>query len=250
MKDRFEQWIAADDAVARRFRVYLQNRVINEDGPPETVVVMAWVRPDGQVERVAFAPLKDKQANDDLKAILTRGNIGEPPPPDLLQPVHLRLSLRRDGWTMPDTCHTDVESRRTFKRAHDMLSRRSIGSPVVAVVLFVALAASASAQQSVAPSGVVIGGNEPQVVSHERCVEVEIGHERSLGCLNEQLKRQVDRINPVPNIPPIDAKSQDIRVGVFNQMALRQQYGQNFGRSVIPFRPPPPVFTAPGVPRR
>lgn len=94
VKSRFEQWIAADEEVARRFRAHFQNRVIDQDEPPETLIVRAWVRPDGQIERVAFTELKDKQANDDLKAILTRGNVGEPPPPDMLQPLHLKLSLK------------------------------------------------------------------------------------------------------------------------------------------------------------
>jgi hypothetical protein len=73
----------------------------------------------------------------------------------------------------------------------------------------------------------------------ETCVEVEIGNEKapSLGCLNRRLKQQVDRIAPTPTAPPIDARSQDIRVGIANTAAVQQQYGQNFGRSAIPFRP-------------
>ena len=94
VKSRFEQWIAADEEVSRRFRAHFQNRVIDQDEPPETLVVRAWIREDGQIERIAFTQLKDKQANDDLKAILTRGNVGERPPPDMLQPLHLKLSLK------------------------------------------------------------------------------------------------------------------------------------------------------------
>jgi hypothetical protein len=75
----------------------------------------------------------------------------------------------------------------------------------------------------------------------EICVDVEIGNERapSLGCLNRRLKLQVDRVAPSLNVPPIDARSQDTRVGVANTVAVQQQYGQNFGRSAIPFRPQP-----------
>jgi hypothetical protein len=34
-------------------------------------------------------------------------------------------------------------------------------------------------------------------------------------------------------------------VGIVNVPAVQQQYGQNFGHSVIPYWPPPPVFTSP-----
>ncbi len=80
--------------------------------------------------------------------------------------------------------------------------------------------------------------SSPHTLS-ETCVEVEIGNEKapSLGCLNRRLKQQVDRVAPSLNAPPIDARSQDIRVGVANTVAVQQQYGPNFGRSAIPFRP-------------
>jgi hypothetical protein len=76
-------------------------------------------------------------------------------------------------------------------------------------------------------------------------VEVEIGGSKAFNCLNEKLKQQVDRVNPSLNTPPIDARSPDIRVGVVNIPAVQQQYGKNFGVSVVPFRPAPPVFSAP-----
>jgi hypothetical protein len=55
------------------------------------MVVRAWLNPDGTVERVSFATLKDAKADADLRAILTRGNIGEAPPPEMLQPLNLRF---------------------------------------------------------------------------------------------------------------------------------------------------------------
>jgi hypothetical protein len=45
------------------------------------------------VERVSFAPLPDPAADGDLHTILKRGNIGEAPPPEMLQPLNLRFSL-------------------------------------------------------------------------------------------------------------------------------------------------------------
>jgi hypothetical protein len=90
---RFETWIGADEAVASRFRAYLTDHAGKEDGPPATLVVKAWLNPDGTVERVSFAALKDARADTDLHTILTRGNIGEAPPPVMLQPLNLRFSL-------------------------------------------------------------------------------------------------------------------------------------------------------------
>ncbi|MES5484735.1 hypothetical protein QMZ05_18425 [Bradyrhizobium sp. INPA03-11B] len=79
------------------------------------------------------------------------------------------------------------------------------------------------------------GGGAPA----ERC-----GDAASLGCINERLKKQVDQVNPpVTNTPPIDAKSQDLKVGVVNVPAVHQQYGRNFGVSAFPYRPAAPVYS-------
>ena len=93
VKYRFETWISADEAVANRFRVYVMEHGDKDDGPPATLIVRAWLNPDGTVERVSFPALKDPQADQDLQTILKRGNIGEAPPPEMLQPINLRFSL-------------------------------------------------------------------------------------------------------------------------------------------------------------
>jgi hypothetical protein len=72
----------------------------------------------------------------------------------------------------------------------------------------------------------------------------------TLDHLNAQLKRKVDQTNPAANDPPLDAKSADPKIGVVNIPGVQQQYGKNFGNSVVPFRPAPPVFTSPVGPRR
>jgi hypothetical protein len=68
--------------------------------------------------------------------------------------------------------------------------------------------------------------------------------------LNQQLKRKVDETNPSVNSPPLDARSQDTKIGVINIPGVQQQYGKNFGHSVVPYRPPPLVYTSPLGPRR
>ncbi|QPF95202.1 hypothetical protein IC761_15250 [Bradyrhizobium commune] len=72
----------------------------------------------------------------------------------------------------------------------------------------------------------------------QRCVDVQIGGDTAFGCLNEKLRREVDKVNPTLNLPPIDARSSDVRVGIGNEAAVRQQLGSNYGRTITPFRPP------------
>ncbi|ABD06935.1 conserved hypothetical protein [Rhodopseudomonas palustris HaA2] len=71
----------------------------------------------------------------------------------------------------------------------------------------------------------------------ERCGDGAVGNDRALSCLNQRLKRTVDQVNPVMNTPPIDARSSDLKVGTVNIPAVQQQYGSNFGISVVPYRP-------------
>lgn len=110
------------------------------------------------------------------------------------------------------------------------------------------LVTSASAEERilVLPE-IVIGGGEGKA---DRCVEVEIGASRSMDCLNQKLRREVDRVNPTMNLPPTDARSPDTKVGVVNIPGVQQQYGRNFGVSVVPYRPAPPVYGAPLGPHR
>ncbi len=93
VKDRFEEWISADDAIANRFRAYVTEHAGKDDAVPQALVVHVWLRSEGTVERVSFNPLSDLSADGDLRTILTRGNLGEKPPPDMLQPLNLRLSF-------------------------------------------------------------------------------------------------------------------------------------------------------------
>jgi hypothetical protein len=91
----------------------------------------------------------------------------------------------------------------------------------------------------------IIGGGPSPASTFERCVDVEIGSASAYGCINQKFRREVDRVSPSLNLPPIDARSPDVRVGNVNEAAVRQQYGSNYGRSVIPFRPPAPLFVPP-----
>jgi hypothetical protein len=95
---------------------------------------------------------------------------------------------------------------------------------------------------------VIIGGSAGNAPGKpDRCADA--GSSKTIDCLNQKLRREVDRVSPDMNLPPIDARSPDIKTGVANIPAVQQQYGRNFGVSVVPYRPPSPVFTTPGIHR-
>ncbi|WP_244599937.1 hypothetical protein [Blastochloris tepida] len=129
--------------------------------------------------------------------------------------------------------------------------------PVIRAALVLALiAASTPARAQSVDDGemaepprreTIIGGGTPGLSDLQSCVDVEIGGSRSFGCLNQRLKQAVERAHPGLNAPPLDARSPDIRAGIANTGAVKQQYGANYGISVVPWRPAPP---APVMPRR
>jgi hypothetical protein len=59
---------------------------------PRTVTARVWVSRDGKIERLEFDGLDDATAKE-LRTLVSRDEVGQPPP-DMLQPIHLRLSLR------------------------------------------------------------------------------------------------------------------------------------------------------------
>jgi hypothetical protein len=93
LQGQVEQRLAGDDERARRFQDYLTRRSQQADAPPLTVALRTWVLADGKLDRVEFDGIDDPAAIEDLRALLVDGNVGAPPP-EMLQPLHLRLSLR------------------------------------------------------------------------------------------------------------------------------------------------------------
>jgi hypothetical protein len=125
---------------------------------------------------------------------------------------------------------------------------REVTLTACVVFMMAAPVVAQAPDQSDGPSerrGTIIGGGQPPAPTFERCVDVQIGGDSAFGCLNQKLRREVERTNPSINLPPLDARSSDVRVGNVNEAAVRQQYGSNYGRSVIPFRPPTPNFVPP-----
>jgi hypothetical protein len=93
LQGRVEQRLAGDDERARHFQDYLTSRSEGAGASPVTFVVRTWILADGQVHRVEFDGIDDADVVGGLRALLIGGNVGAPPP-EMLQPLHLRLSLR------------------------------------------------------------------------------------------------------------------------------------------------------------
>ncbi|HEF5873251.1 TPA: YbaB/EbfC family DNA-binding protein [Burkholderia cenocepacia] len=92
---QFQTWLEADGDAADRLHRYLETRVLNAraGAPPPAIVVRAWIGTNGVVTRVEFASLGDADADAALRQLLTAGPLAEPPPPDMLQPLRVRLRL-------------------------------------------------------------------------------------------------------------------------------------------------------------
>lgn len=88
-------------------------------------------------------------------------------------------------------------------------------------------------------------GNAASAGGVDRCVDVQIGSSRAFDCLNRKLREQADRVNPSMPAAPLNSSSPDLKVGTVNIPAVQQQYGKNFGVSVMPYRPPPPIYNVP-----
>lgn len=84
-------------------------------------------------------------------------------------------------------------------------------------------------------------------VAEDTCVEVEIGGEKppSLSCINSRLRKQAGSVVSGGTVAPSDAASPPASLGGYNESALKQQYGPNFGKSAIPSRPTPTYGTTP-----
>ena len=87
-------------------------------------------------------------------------------------------------------------------------------------------------------------GANDQIIGHGAGTNDKDGADpKAFERLNKELKRKVDDVNPTINAPPLDARSSDTKIGVINIPGVQQQYGQNFGHSAFPYRPPPPTFS-------
>ncbi|AGK49131.1 hypothetical protein BTI_1865 [Burkholderia thailandensis MSMB121] len=90
---QFRARLEAEGEAADRLHRYLAARVANAgaDAPMQSIVVRAWMDANGAVTRVEFASLGDPDADATLRQLLTATPLAEPPPPDMPQPLRVRL---------------------------------------------------------------------------------------------------------------------------------------------------------------
>ncbi|WP_434115677.1 YbaB/EbfC family DNA-binding protein [Paraburkholderia caffeinilytica] len=93
---QFQAWLEADDDEANQLHQFLEDRILSAkgDAPPPAIVIRAWIAADGKVTDVAFDSLGDPKANALLRQLLTSHPITEPPPPDMRQPLRVRLRMK------------------------------------------------------------------------------------------------------------------------------------------------------------
>lgn len=84
-----------DDKAVAGLQAWMQERILSQAVPPASapLVVRVWISSTGRIERVDFDSLGQAQADADLRATLTARTIGEPPPPEMRQPLVLQLGL-------------------------------------------------------------------------------------------------------------------------------------------------------------
>lgn len=106
---QFQSWIEADDPEADRFHRYLDSRM-GKTGSASlaspTILVRAWIGPDGTVTRVLFDSLGDAQADATLRVLLSAHRLSDPPPSGMRQPLRVRLHIEPNPDAAPNGAHT------------------------------------------------------------------------------------------------------------------------------------------------
>lgn len=73
--------------------VQLQEWLRKSQDVTRSVVVAIWIKPNGRVSQLEFAPLTNAAVNQALHELLSSTEFSEPPPADMPQPLRLRLGL-------------------------------------------------------------------------------------------------------------------------------------------------------------
>lgn len=136
-----------------------------------------------------------------------------------------------------------------LRSANDMMVTRRIERLFSLCIALVFLGPVAALAQGTSNNGgsITLPGSSQPPVNGQTCVQVQIAGQNpsALNCLNQQLQQQVQAANPSqPNLP-LAAVSSSNKVGTFNEQSVNEQYGQNFGKSVVPYRPPASTFNNP-----
>ncbi len=137
----------------------------------------------------------------------------------------------------------------SFQKALSNLVAESVVGRHILLMLATGLVTLAStplrAQTTQSGSITLPGSSGESGAPGQTCVQVRIAGETAspYNCLNQELQQQVQGSGaPQPSLP-LGPASPSNQIGTFNEQSVSEQYGKNFGKSVIPYRPPPPVFS-------
>ena len=89
LQSRLQERLAADDDATRGVRGYLDQNSQNS----LSFIVRTWIAQNGKVERIEFDGIDDPAISMNLRALLSGASVSAPPP-EMLQPLRLRLGLR------------------------------------------------------------------------------------------------------------------------------------------------------------
>lgn len=88
---------SSDDVHAARLHRYLQD--LSDAGTPfeGRTTFRIWISDAAQIEKVHFGTLGSAEADRDLRTLLTGSKMPSAPPPDMPQPIILKLGLASKG---------------------------------------------------------------------------------------------------------------------------------------------------------
>jgi hypothetical protein len=162
------------------------------------------------------------------------------------------VSMRRRGlawgWHDPETIDRCKQDRPNGY--HAGCPGAAVRQAVLCVSLAILFLGGARSSAQDLPNnggGVALPGSSGQASTGsngQSCWRVQIAGAKPspYDCLNQQLQQAVQgAASPSPALP-LGAGSPSNKVGTFNEQGVSEQYGQNFGKSAIPYRPPAPVY--------
>ena len=88
-------WLQEEAEGPARLRAYLAAAQADGSATVE-IEISLWLRSDGKVERLRFAPFADAQANTDLQNTIPGRALGAPPR-GMLQPMRIAVQLEPTG---------------------------------------------------------------------------------------------------------------------------------------------------------
>ena len=90
LQNRLQERLAMDDEATRRFHEFMNQ---NYKSSPASIILRSWVAQNGKLEHIEFDGIDDPSVVVNLQSLLA-GTNAKAPPPNMLQPLRLRIGLR------------------------------------------------------------------------------------------------------------------------------------------------------------